>query len=196
MKIRMLTITAVWALSAVLAACGDDAGEQGGPDASPEVTLDADTVVDADVPVADADVEADAGDEVAEAPADNDSLQNPAESYFLSNTGTRDFTYADEISSPTGDAEDFVEFEFPNNSNPDQTVRITLDCTITGQADAQGAAVIFEDGVQDNSLRAPCNDGEQVLTVDNTKVQTVRIGFSSVADPTHIDYTLTVIGFE
>jgi hypothetical protein len=134
------------------------------------------------------------------APLDNDSLQNPAVSEFLSITGTRDFAYTDQISSPMGDMEDFVEFEFPNNSNPAQQVRITLDCTFSeAENGAQVRATVWEDGVEDIGLRADCNDGEQILTVDNTKVQTVRIYFSvgpTGDEQTLVDYTITIVGFQ
>ena len=134
------------------------------------------------------------------APLDNDSLQNPAVSEFLSITGTRDFAYTDQISYPMGDTEDFVEFEFPNNSNTAQQVMITLDCTFSeAQNGAIVSATVWEDGVEDIGLRADCNDGEQTLTVDNTKVQTVRIYFSGTPtddEQTLVDYTITIVGFQ
>lgn len=151
------------------------------------MTMDAGVDVDAPSP--------DAATQIAVAPPDNDSLQNPAETHFLSITGTRNFTYANEISFPTGDAEDFVEFEFPPNQNTAQVVRITLACTLTGQATAVAGADVLEDAVASN-LRVTCNEGEKTLTVNNTKVQTVKIRFSSVGEPSHLAYTLTVIGFQ
>ena len=166
----------------LLAACGGvDSNDDDGNDDADAGQVDAPTP---DAPL-----------QVAEAPADNDSLANPAISVFLSITGNRNFTHADEVSAPTGDATDFAEFEFPNNANPAQIVRITLDCTLTGQSDAIAAATIYEDGVATNQF-VDCNTGEQTLTVDNTKIQVAEIGFRSVAEATHIDYTLTVVGFQ
>ena len=132
--------------------------------------------------------------QVPEAALDNDSPQAPALSQFLSITGTRSITHTNEISAPTGDAEDFVEFEFPNNSNTAQVVRITLDCTITGQADSAPQAQILEDG-QESGMFVACNTGQQTLTVDNTKVQLVRVRFTNATEATHAAYTLAIVGF-
>jgi len=184
MQNRLLTAAFV-ATSLLVGACGSvDANDDDGQD-----------LVDAGNDDIDADIDIDAALQVAEAPLDNDSLANPAESHFLSITGERNFNYVNEVSHPGGDTTDFIEFEFPNNSNPNQVVRITLDCTITGQVDAQGGLTIFEDG-QTSASQVLCNQGEQILTVDNTKVQVAEIGFTTVADASHMDYTLTVVGFQ
>jgi hypothetical protein len=123
---------------------------------------------------------------------DNDSVQNPAVEYFMSPTGTRVFYYSNDISFPEGDSEDFVEFRLPNNSNPNSTVWITLDCAIDGPEDTLVDARIWEDGVESANKRVACNDGEQTITINNTKDQTVRIHFLSVSDAAYVDYTLTV----
>ena len=124
---------------------------------------------------------------------DNDSLQRPAESYFMSPTGTREFTYTGDISFPDGDLEDFVEFELPNNSNPSTRMQITLDCTFTGQDDAIVRVNIYEDGVK-GSETALCNDGATNITIDNTMVQTAVIEVSSASEPLHVQYSLFVDG--
>lgn len=133
-------------------------------------------------------------EELPIAPLDNDSLAAPAESHFLRITGTREFTFQNDISTDVGDASDFVEFEFPNNSNPSQSVFLTLDCNIIGEEGTQVRATIYEDGERTLSF-VSCNEGEQRLTVDNTKVQTVAIEFSNIPAPAYADYTLTVVGF-
>jgi hypothetical protein len=125
---------------------------------------------------------------------DNDSLQNPAVSVFLSPTGNRNFTYSNDVSYANGDQEDWVEFEFPNNANTNQTVRLTLSCTIAGSESAQLRATIWEDGVRTNEI-AICNQDEQQLTVDNTKVQQVQIHFGITDEGIYATYTLTVVGF-
>ncbi len=137
--------------------------------------------------------EPDAGNEPAVAAFDNDSLQNPARDEFLSITGTRELIHSNEISFPAGDQEDFVRFELPNNSNPNQRVSVTLDCALDGQSDAIVRAFILEDG--DIVDTVTCNDGPTEVTIDNTRVQDVRIGFASVNAPTYVDYTLTVAPF-
>lgn len=135
-----------------------------------------------------------ATDTAQEAPFDNDSLQNPALSVFLSPTGTREFTYANDVSYENGDQEDWVEFEFPNNNNTNQSVWLTLDCTIVGDPDAQLRATIYEDGVGTTQI-AICNQGQVQLTVDNTKMQQVRIHFGITKPDIYATYSLTVVGF-
>lgn len=128
------------------------------------------------------------------APFDNDSLQNPAVSVFLSPTGSRNFSHTNDISFENGDQDDWIEFEFPNNSNANQAVWITLNCTISGSDSAQVRATIYENGVQTTQI-VLCNEGEKQLTVDNTKTQQVRIHFGIPAPNTYATYTITVVGF-
>ena len=74
-------------------------------------------------------------DEIVEeliAPFDNDSAANPAVDEFLSITNTREIVYTDQISAEDGDNEDFVQFELPNNSNPNQNMGISIDCDVFG----------------------------------------------------------------
>lgn len=125
---------------------------------------------------------------------DNDSLQNPAVSHFFSPTGTRNFSYTNEVSYENGDQEDWVEFEFPNNSNSNQNVWLTLECTIVGDPEAQLRATIYEDGAGTTKI-ALCNQGQVQLTVDNTKTQQVRIHFGITKPDIYATYTLTVVGF-
>jgi hypothetical protein len=132
---------------------------------------------------------------VQEAPFDNDSLQNPARSEFLSITGVRNFSHSNDVSFPGGDQEDWVQFNFPPNSNPNQNVWITLACTVTGDPEAQLRATVYEDGNQTNKI-VLCNTGEQQLTVDNTKVQQVRVHWGIPKDGIYATYTLTVVGFK
>jgi hypothetical protein len=183
MKLRALTS---FFLLALASACGVVSGDNGDGDGDGD-DLDAGAEIDAGL-----DLDAPG---VRVAPDDNDTLEEPAESHFLSITGEREFTYSDEISSPEGDDLDFIEFEFPNNSNTAQVVRITLDCAFEGDLEAVGAARILEDG-EAGTLRVQCNEGEQTLTVNNTKVQTARVEITTAAGPTHLEYTLTVVGFQ
>ncbi|MEM7336104.1 MAG: hypothetical protein AAF490_28750 [Chloroflexota bacterium] len=129
---------------------------------------------------------------------DNDSLQNPSGGVnFLSITGTRNFIHQSDISFSGGDTEDYVAFEFPNNSNVNQSVWITLECNLSGDVgNAQMAAVVIEDGVEQAGETVICNSGEQQLTVDNTKVQTVRIYYNITNEGVYGTYTLTVVGFK
>ncbi|MFQ5434675.1 MAG: hypothetical protein ACE5FD_07345, partial [Anaerolineae bacterium] len=125
---------------------------------------------------------------------DNDSLQNPAVSVFMSPTGNRNFSHSNDISYPNGDQDDWVEFEFPNNSNTSQRVRITLNCNITGPDGAQVRATIYEDGQQTTKI-VICGQGETFLTVDNTKKQQLRIHWGITQDGVYATYDLTVVGY-
>ena len=133
-------------------------------------------------------------EQVKVADFDNDSLQNPATTLFLSPTGTRNFTHSNAVSYANGDQDDWVEFEFPNNSNSNQNVWVTLECTIIGNPEAQLRAIVYEDGNATNKI-VICNQGETTLTVDNTKVQQVQIHWGIPKDNVYADYVLTVVGY-
>jgi hypothetical protein len=133
-------------------------------------------------------------DEPAVAPLDGDSAAAPAQDVFLSITGTRQVMQTDAISAPAGDADDWLGFDLPNNSNPIQRVYLTLDCALDGDAAAQVRATLWTDGAATTSFAA-CNDGETAIDVDNTKPQLVQVHVSSAAAPVYVDYTLTVRAF-
>ncbi len=126
---------------------------------------------------------------------DNDSLQNPAHSIFFSPTGNKTFTHSNAVSYANGDQEDWVEFEFPNNSNSSQSVWITLSCTIMGNPEAQLRVTIYEDGNSTNQS-VSCNQGEMQLTINNNKTQQVRIYWNVTKDDIYADYMLTVVGYK
>jgi len=64
---------------------------------------------------------------VVPAPTDNDSAQAPAVDITFSATGTRSIQYTSDVSSPTGDADDWIQF-----TPFTQSVRIDLTCTGRG----------------------------------------------------------------
>jgi hypothetical protein len=128
------------------------------------------------------------------APFDNDSLQNPAQSVFLSITGIRNFSHTNDVSYANGDQEDWVEFEFPNNSNTNQPVWITLNCNLVGGGNIQLRATLYEDEAGTTQI-VLCNEGEKQLTINNTKIQQLRIHFGLTAPDIYATYTVTVVGF-
>ena len=65
---------------------------------------------------------------VVPAPMDNDSAQAPAINIAFSATGTRSIQYTSDVSSPNGDADDWIQF-----TPFTQTVRIELTCTGNGR---------------------------------------------------------------
>jgi hypothetical protein len=181
-------------LSVVAAACGD-AG------------LDED--LNFDEPVVDEFVEDEfVDDEIVDdeilddriAPFDNDSAADPAVDEFLSITNTREIVYTDQISAEDGDNQDFVQFELPNNSNPNQNMGIQIDCDVFGDEDVFARVELLNvdgnDTTRINGGPIDCNQGEFRVTVRNDQVQLARIHVQGVPrEQTLIEYTLVVAPF-
>ena len=79
------------------------------------------------------------------APFDNDSAANPPMDEFLSIIGDRELVYSDLISVEEGDREDFVQFELSNNSNPNQNIRVAIDCIVEGDTEVFARVEILRD---------------------------------------------------
>lgn len=134
------------------------------------------------------------------APFDNDSAANPAVDEFLSITGTRDIVYTDQISAEDGDNEDFVQFELPNNSNPNQNMGISIDCDVFGDQSVFARVELLNvDGNETTRITGgpiDCNEGEFQVTVRNDQVQLARIHVQGVPQvQTLIEYTIVVAPF-
>lgn len=134
------------------------------------------------------------------APFDNDSAANPAVDEFLSITGTREIVYTDQISAEDGDNEDFVQFELPNNSNPNQRIEIDIDCDVYGDetvfARVELLNVDGNDTTRINGGPFDCNEGPFPVTVRNDQVQLARIHVQGVPQvQTLIEYTFVVSPF-
>ena len=134
------------------------------------------------------------------APFDNDSAANPAVDEFLSITGTRDIVYTDQISAEDGDNEDFVQFELPNNSNPNQNMGISIDCDVFGDENVFARVELLNvDGNDTTRITGgpiDCNEGEFRVTVRNDQVQLARIHVQGVPQvQTLIEYTIVVAPF-
>ncbi len=184
-------------LSLMLVACGDPGAFQEDDELNFEEP-NVDELVDEEV-VDEEIVE----DEVLEeliAPFDNDSAANPAVDEFLSITNTREIVYTDQISAEDGDNEDFVQFELPNNSNPNQRIEIGIDCDVFGdQAVFARVELLNVDGndtTRVNGGPIDCNEGPFQVTVRNDQVQLARIHVQGVPqEQTLIEYTLVVAPF-
>jgi len=184
-------------LSLVLVACGDAGVNQGDED----LNFDDPTVDEfVDEEVIDEEI---VDEEVLEeliAPFDNDSAANPAVDEFLSITNTREIVYTDQISAEEGDNEDFVQFELPNNSNPNQRIEIEIDCDVFGDetvfARVELLNVDGNDATRINGGPIDCNEGPFQVTVRNDQVQLARIHVQGVPqEQTLIEYTLVVAPF-
>lgn len=182
-------------LCSVAIACGD-------PGVNDDVNLDepiVDEVADDEL-VEDEIVE----DEIVEddliAPFDNDSAADPAVDQFLSITGTREIAYTDQISAQDGDTQDFVQFELPNNSNPNQNIAVSIDCDVYGDEDAFARVELLNvdrnGTARINGPPIDCNEGEFRVTVQNDQVQLARIYVQGVTNvQTLVEYTLVVAPF-
>ncbi len=101
---------------------------------------------------------------------DGDSSEDPAVSIVFSSGGTRKFTYSSQVSTPEGDAEDWVEFT-PFDSLPaaDARLLVTLVCTGNGTLDVElwqsGASLpawgTLECGDSDRVLALPAGDARR-----------------------------------
>lgn len=134
------------------------------------------------------------------APFDNDSADDPSVDQFLSITGTREIIYSDVISAEDGDTQDFVQFELPNNSNPNQNMGIQIDCDVFGDQNVFARVELMNvDGNDATRINGPpidCNQGEFRVTVQNDQVQLARIHVQGVPEEqTLIEYTIVVAPF-
>lgn len=187
-----LNAVALGLLSVLAAACGDAGMAAGDEDLNFEEPI-VDELVDEEI----------VDEEVVEeliAPFDNDSAANPAVDEFLSITNTREIVYTDQISAEDGDNEDFVQFELPNNSNPNQNIGIEIDCDVFGDQEVFARVDLFNvDGNDETRINGgpiDCNEGEFRVTVRNDQVQLARIRVQGVPEEqTLIEYTLVVSPF-
>jgi hypothetical protein len=184
-------------LSLILVACGDPGAFHGDDELNFE-DPNVDELVDEEV--ADEEIVEDEVLEERIAPFDNDSAANPAVDEFLSITNTREIVYTDQISAEDGDNEDFVQFELPNNSNPNQRIEIGIDCDVFGDetvfARVELLNVDGNDATRVNGGPIDCNEGPFQVTVRNDQVQLARIHVQGAPrEQTLIEYTLVVAPF-
>ncbi len=184
-------------LAMVAAACGDAGMAPLDEDLDfEEPPIDEPIVED----VVEDDVVEDEDEEELIAPFDNDSAANPAVDAFLSITGNREIVYTDQISSEDGDNEDFVQFELPNNSNPNQRIEVAIDCDVYGDEDVFARVELLNvDGNDATRITGPpidCNEGVSFVTVQNDQVQLARIYVQGVPqEQTLVEYTILVAAF-
>lgn len=176
----------------VAIACGDPNLED------PNVNEFADEFVDEEV--VDEEIVDEEVEEELIAPFDNDSAANPAVDEFLSITNTREIVYTDQISAEDGDNEDFVQFELPNASNPNQNMGISIDCDVFGDENVFARVELLNvdgnDATRINGGPIDCNEGEFRVTVRNDQVQLARIHVQGVPEvQTLIEYTIVVAPF-
>jgi len=114
----------------------------------------------ADTPEAEAGPTVEAGNAAVTSPAptimlataypDGDSTQSPAVSITLSKTSVRSFNYSSDISSPEGDAEDWVQFILDGKFGQQMTVAVILNCS--------GSSPLNVELIQNNSTLQGWNE--------------------------------------
>jgi hypothetical protein len=184
-------------LALVAIACGDPNLEDPNVDEFADEFVDEELV---DEEIVDEEIVDEEVEEELIAPFDNDSAANPAVDAFLSITNTREIVYTDQISAEDGDNEDFVQFELPNASNPNQNMGISIDCDVFGDENVFARVELLNvdgnDATRINGGPIDCNEGEFRVTVRNDQVQLARIHVQGVPDvQTLIEYTIVVAPF-
>jgi len=92
--------------------------------------------------------------------ADNDSSQSPAVSLTLSAAQTRSFQYSSDVSSPQGDADDWVQFTLTGQAGQPANVSVMLQCTGSGPL----AVELIQAGVRLQTWTdIPCGQARQLL---------------------------------
>ncbi len=131
---------------------------------------------------------------------DNDSADDPAQDEFLSITGTRELVHTEAISAELGDNEDFVKFDLPNASNPNQNIKVAIDCAVFGDEEVFARVELLN--VDGNETKAApgspidCNEGEVDVTIRNDQEQLARIFVQGVPEvQTLVEYTIVVKPF-
>lgn len=92
--------------------------------------------------------------------ADNDSSQAPAVSVTLSAAQVSSFQYSSDVSSPQGDADDWVQFTLTGKAGQPVTVSVMLQCTGSGPL----AVELIQAGARLQTWNdIPCGQASQLI---------------------------------
>lgn len=111
------------------------------------------------------------------APFDNDSALAPVIDVTFSANGTRSLQYTGDVSSPSGDAEDWLQFK-PFT----QTIQINLTCS----------TALTVELVQNQVLQSLTCGSEQAVTVRTAEAYLLHIQAPASETLSYIRYTLTI----
>ena len=123
------------------------------------------------------------------APEDNDSTEEPAISVIFSATNSRAFNYSSDLSSPDGDAEDWIAFH-PNSAKSDR-VNLLIDLSCTGNGSLivelwQGGILLTKWGALE------CGDSDYALSMFRDETYQFRLVAKRARKLEYINYTLQV----
>ncbi len=120
---------------------------------------------------------------------DGDSRLAPAVQVVFSATGTRQFVYSSQVSTPQGDLEDWVEFTPFSAQGTRANLLISLNCSGNGSLLVelwQGGTALLGWG----SLS--CGDVDKPVSLDASQAYELRLAVASGEGPRLVNYTLTV----
>ncbi len=124
------------------------------------------------------------------APSDADSRQKPAATVVFSPSQSRSFSFQSQVSSPNGDAEDWISFTPYSPGNVGTYVYLKLECTGNGGI----TSYLYEQGTEipaDLGLR--CGNYGFALKVVGGEQYFLRLAADgSAADIRLVDYILTI----
>ncbi len=122
------------------------------------------------------------------APDDGDSAEEPAIFVAFSTNDSRAFSYTSDLSSPEGDAEDWVAFH-PNSTEDRVTLLIDLHCEGNGTLNVelwQGGIRLTEWG------QLQCGDQDYQLSMFRDETYQFRLFSKYSRNLVYINYTLQV----
>jgi uncharacterized protein YraI len=120
---------------------------------------------------------------VVPAPNDNDSAQAPAVNIVFSTNGTRAFQYSSDISSPTGDSDDWIQFKTYT-----ETVHIEMTCLGNGQLNAE---FLLGNQFEADWGNGPCG-GSKVISIRPNTTYLLHIQIAASTTLTYVQYTLKI----
>ena len=126
---------------------------------------------------------------VGPAYADGDSSISPVIRVTFSSTGTHRFTYSSQVSSPEGDAEDWVEFRPYSASSTNSRLNISLDCTGNGTLSVelwQGGTLLAGWGA------LACGETGKSILLPAGQVYQIRLSLAAGEGLRQVAYTLTL----
>ena len=122
------------------------------------------------------------------APDDGDSMEEPAINITFSASASRSFSYSSDLSSPEGDAEDWVAFH-PNSTEDRVDLLIDLECEGNGTIYVE----LWQGGIQLTEWEpVSCGDSDYPLNMYKNVTYEFRIMAKRASKLEYVSYTLQV----
>lgn len=122
------------------------------------------------------------------APEDGDSSEEPAISVIFSASNSRAFNYSSDLSSPEGDAEDWIAFH-PTSTEDRVNILIDLSCEGNGSLYVE----LWQGGIKLTKWGAlECGDSDYELSMFRNTTYQFRLFAKKARELEYINYTLQV----